>query len=471
MSNPPVKNKRFYLFNETSYVLNALDINETPNNISNQYSIDYYKAIWEYDGVSPHFDGTSDNIDIFLGLPRKNYNNTSINLNMLKTNDSNTYVDLSTINITTSNNSVGTAIFEYGVYTYNLTNVSQFTNEYSSPLINGEITLNPNSSFYGKIILTYNTIDLCENVSDQETLTLYILPYSFLRMTKINNINSETLNNQIFNNNLSDPEYTFTLSEISPKYINLKLSNSNSDSDSNMCFNTTITGSTFITNYVNSLIRCTVNMVDILWAKLDDVNVTNDFFTTDYSSVLKIQWGSYIILNLIFDNTTSIGTYETLLKITTNTTNINGNSRFIYGDLSFIIKETEIVGDINYKSGNNDSNFIQTDAFGIVTTHYYNGVPLHKMLIVTAKPQGSQQINVDLTDTTYFKYSTLVVISNDTLEDMYVNIQNSGTGIENNTIYISSDNTALIHPNKRMIFLRVLFDPVIWEPSDEFTII
>jgi hypothetical protein len=163
MVTPPiVKNKRFYLFNETSYVLNANPIDETPSNTTLLYS-EYYSASWQFSDVSPKLDGTTDPLDIFYGYMRKSSNLNQVNLNMLKTNDANTFVDLSTINITASNNSIGTAIFQYGTYTYYLTNTSSFINSYESNT-SGTITLNPNSSFYGKINLTYRTRDLSNNL-------------------------------------------------------------------------------------------------------------------------------------------------------------------------------------------------------------------------------------------------------------------------------------------------------------------
>jgi hypothetical protein len=471
MVTPPiVKNKRFYLFNETSYVLNANPIDETPSNTTLLYS-EYYSASWQFSDVSPKLDGTTDPLDIFYGYMRKSSNLNQVNLNMLKTNDANTFVDLSTINITASNNSIGTAIFQYGTYTYYLTNTSSFINSYESNT-SGTITLNPNSSFYGKINLTYRTRDLSNNLSDIETLVIYILPYSYLRITQLNSIDTETINDPTFSNKLFDPAYTFTLSEVNPKNIIVRISNSHNELDSSATFNSSTTGSLKITNYLNSLTRGTINNIEILSTNINTENTLDTFFTTNYSSIIRIPWASYQTFILTLDNVSLSAVYNTFMRLTTNTTNINGNSRYIYGNFTFVVTEPVFIGDINYKSGESDPVFTQIDSSGSITTHSYNGVPLHNMITITNKPieSISAHISVDLTDTQYFKYSTLVIITNATEEDIYVNIQNSGTGIENNTIYVSSDNIEIIRSNKKMVFMRVLFDPIIWEPSDEFSL-
>ena len=474
MAQPTIKNKRFYLFNETEYILNANAGDETPNNTAYQYDTRYYSAVWEYSGASPRKDGTTDDVDIFYGLMRKNSLRYSANLNMLKTNDANTYVDVSTINIVTDSNSIGTGIFTYGDYTYNLTNSSSFSNSYTynpSTPVTGTIIFNPNRSFYGKIIITYKTYDVSNVRSNTETLTLYILPYSYLRITKVSEIDTDATNEPTFINNISDPAYTYTLSESNPKNIIVRISNSRNNTDSINSFSSTNTGSTKITNYINSLIKGTINNIEILWTKIDTIDTLDTYFTTDFFSTIKINWTSTQTFVLILTNPSIIGTFNTSLRLTTNTTNINGNSRLIYANLTFIVREQEFIGNISYNSGECDDEFVQQDALGCVTTYSFNGVPLNKMVKLTGLPHGSTNLNVDLTDITQFKFATLVVVANATQTIANIHIQNSGTGIENNTIYVSSDNISLLNPGKKMVFMRVLFDPVIWEPSEEFPLV
>lgn len=464
MSTPNVFNKRFYLFNETSYILNS--VLETP---SNNVSASTYTALWE---VTPNGrqDGTTDDVGVFYGTMRKNSSINSVKINMLKYNRNVSNIDLATLNVTVNNYSLGTALFTYGNYTTSLTSTTVFNNEYvysdSSPR-NGTITLNPNTSFYGKITLTYRTYNSSNIRSNIETTTIYVLPYPILRITQIDNIESNKNSQTLYTNVPTRTNYVYELSDAVSKNIPIKFSNSNSNYDNDIVFNTSNTGNINIKNYITKTLRANLNNTELVLTKLNGSPVDNIYFTTNFLSKIDISWGgSYdLLLNL---STHLVGLYYVSSKNTINLNSIKGTSLVVYGNFTFTINSQIFVGDISFES-NTLTPYETSDALGYISSIKYSGIPIQKMLTLISKPDTSSRLSVDLTDLSQFRHTTMIIIDNKSTESAFVNIQNSGTGIENNTIYISTDEDIVeIPPNRKIIFIRILFNPVVWEPSDEF---
>jgi hypothetical protein len=461
---PNIFNKRFYLFNETSYVLNSA-IETSSNNVSSTI----YTALWEIP-PSGRQDGTNDDVGVFYGTMRKNSSLNSVKINMLKYNKNTINIDLATLNVSVNNYSLDTALLTYGNYTCNLRSTIPFNNEYvyndNSPR-NGLITLNPNRSFYGKITLTYMTYNSLNVRSNIETTTIYVLPYPILRITHIDNIEPNKKNQTLYTNIQTRTNYVYELSEVLSKNIPIRFSNSNSDYDVGTVFNTSNTNNINISNYIAKILKANLNNVEIVLTKLNESIINNIYFTTTFLSKVDILWGeSYdVLLNL---STNLIGLYYVSLKNTTNLHSIKGTSLIIYGNFNFTVNSQIFVGDISFEP-NTLIKYETSDALGFISVIKYCGIPIQKILTITDKPETSSRLYVDLTDLSQFRYTTTIIIDNKSLESVFINIQNSGTGIENNTIYITTDEDIVeILPNKKRIFIRILFNPVVWEPSDEF---
>jgi hypothetical protein len=133
--------------------------------------------------------------------------------------------------------------------------------------------------------------------------------------------------------------------------------------------------------------------------------------------------------------------------------------------------ENTIYGNTNIESRNDVELFTDTDTgndcSGYITSFKMSCVPILKLVTVTSGTILNLNNN-------RFKFSTTLVVENMTEADLTVTMdgkteQDIIKDPTENEIYITTaEHSVTLATHKKRVFVRILFSPSIWEPSDVF---
>ena len=498
---PIIGNSRLYLTNKNNFILNALSISQLTD------------LKWYAKGLHP--DQVNDNVYVLRGFISesisKKLTDIKVNINQNST-PSTLQIDLSSVSITVDSNAYGSIIIGNGSQPdVTLIAGETFANLFCA-ISTGSLNMNPSiGSFYGKVILKYKVFDQDDNtetLSNEATCTIYFVPYPSLRITKIKSIESQ---NEIdsetgyikYYNNLSCGKFLYKLSELVD--ITLTFSNSNFDND----INPFLSENEKIKNYLtNIVLRSTLHLNDkieeqpdsdndgigniypakILSTSLNGEEIIDIFniitkgdlifkgTSIKFNGLLRFSWLENKDVKIAC-TVTSEGVYNTRILFNTNRHSTFSTYTNIIADISLkvydnknkkIFGDVEIIGDIDMIS-DTTNNFITDKSIGYISSFRFECIPLIRLIKVTGRPSEESITVLDLTNTTYFKYSNTVIIENISNDIVYVETNRSGTTNENNLLYVTDEDTPVIlEMGKKKVFIRVLFTPIVWEPSDDY---
>lgn len=461
-------NTRLYLTNGHKFVLNAST--ETDKDSKK------YNKLWQPNSAGfTHFDGTTDSVAMLRGFVVQGavYTDNTINVNITQYDTAGSAIDLSTLDVVVAPNSKGILKVSYGSKTAALEAGDSFENEYSERTT-GSLSLDPailneTYAFYGKVTLTYN-VYTTGGTSSTVTSTIYFLPYPSMRITKIQKF-AVTNSGSTYSNDAGNTSFIMK-SDGTTENISVTFSNSNQDTDSIAVFSSE---ATIIADYIDTIIKNNVQMDRALVSSvtLDSVVVANSYFGIKSQNKLNISWGSTDDTIITFSTDTR-GTYVGIIEFYTQFNIKFGSSlkiidtKKIYASIELSVVNFVMKGDVDFVAIDESTNdFVVGDAtVGYISCFRYANIPAICIVSITT----GEDIEVDLADDTYFKFAVNVVIENKSENQITVLTTNDPyVGFRDHLYVVSTSGVTIDSGNKRM-FLRILFDPVTWEPSSEYSI-
>lgn len=432
---------RLYLTNKQKYTLNA------DHEIEN---IDIKGHAWEDPDVSPHFDGTTDSVGMRFINVKKGTALKNLSINILKFESEGEKIDLRSLTMTTDANATGTLKITYGDYNASLSAGQSLTNKYTGDEpVTGKVIISGNG-YYGKLTITYKTyIDDLLSV-ESATCTIYWLPYPKLRLLLVDSVltpETESTDNSATYEN-SDPDSSLDKNNNDASY-NSQLSFSNSyDSTTNKDFYSSEKEA--IVTYIDSLLVMTIEN-----SKIAVDSVTRDdktISTTDFSYVYKgssfqVEWGDLrtypFKINTLEEGTYVVGT------LATASSELNNNDQILTLTLTYKINKYQNI-------------YTSDTCEGYVRTVDVDGIPLTMSLILTS---GTR---LDLSDDSFFNSTTTVIVENATDDTITIKVNNAD-GSNDGSIYFTpeDDNTKTLSAGKKMVFIRILFEPSVFDASAE----
>lgn len=114
------------------------------------------------------------------------------------------------------------------------------------------------------------------------------------------------------------------------------------------------------------------------------------------------------------------------------------------------------------------------NASGTLTSMLVGQMPVSTVLTVSGKPEDGLDCVVNLVDATNFAYSTTVVVQNTTNDDLTVTMVDSAIVNDQSLVYVSNssgDAEVNIAAGKARTFIRMMYEPQVWESSPEKTLV
>lgn len=207
------------------------------------------------------------------------------------------------------------------------------------------------TGFYGRINITYTSIDTLGNVSNNAVVSLLVCPYSNVRVASIiNNDGNMSLQDEsilistIFENSNSENDRYDFLAQEQNQYIRNQMMNlSKADIDFSRTMITTFKFNDVDTDARNMLV-------------FDSIIDRNNINYNSPVSIDEIPWKTTVTYNQLFIPT-SCGVYDFNYKVMTNIKSISGNSRYVFAKNEFSGIKIRVIN-------NNVNNFreIHTDS-------------------------------------------------------------------------------------------------------------
>jgi hypothetical protein len=378
--------------------------------------------------------------------------------------------------------------------------------ETDNSLRDGDIVLDATSGFYGKINIKYRVSDSMGNESSEVTSTFFVLPYSNVRVKRIDNDNDLFL--------LSDSPITFGVTY------------ENGYSDDDFDFINLDSNSTAIRTFLKKITTADIDFTNLQITKYTENGASvsptnklafgstinnNNVRSETATHIRKIQWKQTVKLNYRFTPTAE-GRYAFNSRVVTNIRSITANSSTVVTKMSDVIinvclSETEYfqnldvnnltvsgTGEFDSLSVTNNISTATLETTGSVTvgsdlivngdisfpgdTNAFKlfGLPIIKGMSSTTDihlvPSGNNYVE----EAAEFKTLCILAIKNTkvsgSIKVYTTDISSGSLPLDNPSynIYVGgSDGTDYVNisAGKTRIFIRIMFDPSTWEPSAE----
>jgi len=378
--------------------------------------------------------------------------------------------------------------------------------EIDNAMNDGDIILDPTSGFYGKINIRYKIFDSVGNESSEVVASVFVLPYSNIRIKTIDNDNDLFL--------LEDSPLTFTVtyengySDNDFDFINLS---SNTTAIKNFIKKVTSADIDFtklqITKYLENGRSASPTDKFVFASTVDNNNLTS----TSATHIKNIRWKQTVKLNYRFTPTV-VGTFAFNSRVIANTRSIAGNSLLVYTKISDVLMNV-CLNETQYFQNINASTLTILDEANINSLHVTNdittstletsgganvgsnlnvdgdlslsnttsaiklfGIPIIKGISSTSDVHLVSSSGSLVTEPIEFNSLCIVAIKN---TNVHSSIKVYTTDVAQRTfpiknpsynIYVSgidASNYVNIGAGKTRIFIRIMFDPPTWEPSSQ----